>query len=166
MCPFIQNWLVTDFPRSQVLYIAIDRTNWVWINLVMISLIWEQRAIPVYFELLQKKGSTNYEEQIAFCNKVLHLFKNYKTVVLGDREFCSIKLASCLAQEKVYFCLRLKQNEYIQLSDESWVQLKDLGLSPGSSLYLEGVKVTKQKGFKAFNESSQMEEEISRMGTK
>ena len=31
------------------------------------------------------------------------------------------------------------------------MQLKDLGLSPGISLYLEGVKVTKQKGFERFN---------------
>ncbi len=54
----------------------------------MISLIWDKRSIPIYFELLQKQGSTNYEEQIAFCYKFLHLFKNYQTVVLGDREFC------------------------------------------------------------------------------
>jgi len=149
--PFIQKWLETDFPCNQVLYIAIDRTNWGWINLLMISLIWDQRAIPIYFDLLPKKGSTNHEEQIAFCHKVLHLFNNYKTVVLGDREFCSVKLASWLAQKGVYFCLRLKKNEYIQLSDEIWVQLSALGLSPGISLYLEGVKVTKQKGFERFN---------------
>jgi len=149
--PFIQNWLATDFNCNQVLHIAIDRTNWGCINLLMISLIWDKRAIPIYFELLPKKGSTNYEEQIAFCNKVLHLFKNYKTVVLGDREFCSVKLASWLAQKGMYFCLRLKKNEYIQLSDEIWVQLEALGLSPGISLYLEGVKVTKQKGFERFN---------------
>jgi len=31
------------------------------------------------------------------------------------------------------------------------VQLESLGLSPGISLYLEGVKVTKQKGFERFN---------------
>jgi len=149
--PFIQKWLETDFDANKVLCLAIDRTNWVWINLLMISLIWDKRAIPIYFELLPKKGSTNYEEQIAFCHKVLHLFKNYKTVVLGDREFCSVKLASWLAQKGVYFCLRLKQNEYVQLDDELWVQLKDLGLRPGISLYLEGVNVTKQKGFERVN---------------
>ena len=43
---------------NQVLHIAIDRTNWGCINLLMISLIWEQRAIPIYFELLSKQGST------------------------------------------------------------------------------------------------------------
>ena len=42
--------------------------------------------------------------------------------------------------------LRLKKNEYIELENENWLQLKELGLSPGFSLYLEGVKITKQKG--------------------
>ncbi len=61
--PFIQKWLETDINCNQVLYIAIDRTNWGWINLLMISLIWDQRAIPIYFELLSKKGSTNYNNK-------------------------------------------------------------------------------------------------------
>ena len=39
--PFIRNWLASDFPRSQVLYVAIDRTNWGCINLLMISLIFD-----------------------------------------------------------------------------------------------------------------------------
>ncbi len=81
----------------------------------------------------------------------MHLFKKYKPVGLGDREFCSVKLAYWLSQKGVYFCLRLKQNEYVQLEDENWVQIKALGLSPGTSLYLEGVNVTKQKGFERFN---------------
>jgi len=50
-----------------------------------------------------------------------------------------------------YFCLRLKQNEYIELEKEIWIQLKALGLTSGSSLYLEGVYLTKQKGFKRYN---------------
>ena len=148
--PFIENWLATDFPCNQVLYIAIDRTNWGYINLLMISLIWDNRAIPIYFELLPKKGSTKLSEHAVF-DKVIPLFKNYKTVVLGDREFCSVKLANWLAQKGMYFCLRLKKNEYIQLSDENWLQLEELGLSPGTSLYLEGVNITKQKGFERFN---------------
>ena len=32
-----------------------------------------------------------------------------------------------------------------------WFQLKDLGLSPGTSLFYRGVKVTKTKGFGGFN---------------
>ena len=149
--PFIENWLATNFDCNQVLYIAIDRTSWGHINLLMISLIWDRRAIPIYFELLSKQGSTNLAEQVAVFAQVLPLFKKYKTVVLRDREFCSVKLANWLGQKGMYFCLRLKKNEYIELKDENWLELKELGLSPGTSLYLEGVKLTKQKGFEQFN---------------
>ena len=62
-----------------------------------------------------------------------------------------VLLAKWLAQKGVYFCLRLKKNEYVELEDENWLQLNGLGLSPGTSLYLEGVKVTKQKGLERFN---------------
>ncbi|WP_442948090.1 transposase [Nostoc sp.] len=37
--------------------------------------------------------------------------------VLGDREFCSVKLANWLFEQEVQFCLRLKKNEFIQNED-------------------------------------------------
>ncbi|WP_374825515.1 hypothetical protein [Aerosakkonema sp. BLCC-F183] len=43
--------------------------------------------------------------------------------------------------------MRLRRNEYIEIAADICVQLKALRLSPGVSLYLEGVKVTKSKGF-------------------
>lgn len=149
--PIIQCWLSTKFKPQQVLYLAIDRTNWGCINLLMISLIWDKRALPVYWELLPKQGNSNLEKQTAAISKVLPLFKEYKVVVLGDREFCSVKLGNWLREEHVYFCLRLKQNEFVLLEDEIWLQLSGLGLSPGMTLYLNGVRVTKQKGFAKFN---------------
>lgn len=61
--PIIRNWLVDNFPVGHVIYLAIDRTNWGCINLLMISMIWDKRGIPIYFELLPKLGSSNFEEQ-------------------------------------------------------------------------------------------------------
>jgi len=52
-----------------------------------------KRAIPIYFELLSKLGSSNSLQKTALM-KVLPLFKEYKIVVLGDREFCSVTLAN------------------------------------------------------------------------
>ena len=149
--PILQAWLKTAFEPKQVLYIAIDRTNWGCINLLMISLIWDKRAYPLYWELLPKKGNSNFEKQTAAFSKVLSLFNDYKIVLLGDREFCSVKLGNWLAEKQVYFCLRLKQNEFVQLEGEIWLQLEQLGLVPGMQLYLNGVSVTKQKGFGKFN---------------
>lgn len=149
--PIFQSWLLTDFAPQQVLHIAIDRTKWGAINLLMISLIWDRRSLPIYWELLPKQGNSNLENQTAAIAQILPLFKNYQVVILGDREFCSVKLGAWLAEQRVYFCLRLKQNEFVLLENEIWLQLNTLGLSPGTMFYLNGVRVTKQKGFAKFN---------------
>ena len=82
---------------GQTLSVAIDRTQWGCINLFTIALIWEKRAIPLYWCLLPKLGSSNLQEQTLALEQVLPLFKEYKLIVLGDREFCSVD-ARILAQ--------------------------------------------------------------------
>lgn len=84
--PIIRIWLNAEFKPNQVIYIAIDRTNWRRVNLLMISLIYDKRAIPLYWQLLPKLGSTNWEEQTRAINQVLPLVNDYRTIVLGDRE--------------------------------------------------------------------------------
>jgi len=111
-------------------------TKWGCINLLMISLIWNRRAL-LYWELLPKQGNSNFESQTAAITKIIRLFKDYKVVLLGDREFCSVKLGAAV------LCLRLKKNEFVQLEGEIWLQLEQLGLVPGMQLYLDGVSVTK-----------------------
>ena len=99
----------------------------------------------MYFELLPKLGASNYSEQTQAFSQVLDLFNSYKTVVLGDREFCSVKLANWLREKDVDFCLRLKKNENVELSDRVWCQLDNLGLKQGISLFIQNVKVTKNQ---------------------
>lgn len=89
--PIINSWLAENFTFNQVLYLAIDRTSWTRINLMMVSIIYDNRAIPVYFELLPKLDSSNFTEQTKVFSKILPLFNKYRPIVLGDREFCSIK---------------------------------------------------------------------------
>ncbi len=149
--PIIKNWLAQNFTANQVIYLVIDRTIWQRKNLIMISVIYEQRAIPVYFELLPKLGSSNLSEQTSLISQVLPLFKEYKLIVLGDREFCSIKLANWLREQKVHFCLRLKKDEFVEFENNVWQELDSLRLEPGISLFLEGVKVTKTKQIAGFN---------------
>ncbi|MEH2185149.1 MAG: IS4 family transposase [Nostoc sp.] len=149
--PIIKSWLEIYFPLNQVVDLVIDRTNWRCTNLLMISVVWDKRSIPIYFELLDKLGSSNFEEQEAIFKKALPIFKNYKTVVLGDREFCSLKLANWLTEQKVYFCLRIKKNAFIEIEPEIWLQLKDSGLSPGVSFFYQGIKYTRTTGFISFN---------------
>ena len=53
------------FTIKGLIYIAIDRTSWGAINILMVSLIYDKRARPIYWEILDKKGSSN-REQVSF----------------------------------------------------------------------------------------------------
>lgn len=43
------------------LLLVIDRTQWQERNLMMLSLVWGRHAIPVYWQLLKKKGSSSLQ---------------------------------------------------------------------------------------------------------
>ncbi len=86
----------------------------------MVSVVWDKRAFPVYFSLLPKLGNSNLDEQTKILSQVLPLFRTYKICVLGDREFCSVKLANSLRERDVYFCLRLKKNHFVEIKEDIW----------------------------------------------
>lgn len=164
--PIIKNWLSQNFPTHQPIYLVIDRTIWQRNNLIVISIIYDKRAVPVYFELLPKLGSSNFSEQTKLISQVLPLFEEYKTILLGDREFCSVKLANWLLEQDLLFCLRLKKNEQILMENGGWQELDDLGLKPGVSLFLPGIKVTKTKQLGGFNLASKWQRKIGGVAPK
>ncbi|NJL77683.1 MAG: IS4 family transposase [Richelia sp. RM2_1_2] len=164
--PIIEELLKIYFTSDKIIYLAIDRTNWCRINLFMVSIIWDKRAFPVYFTLLPKLGSSNITEQKDIITKVIPLFNNYKVCVLGDREFCSVKLAKYLQEIGVYFCLRLKKNEFVEYQKDVWLELQKLGLVPGVCFFLKGVKVTKTGGFLGFNVAGKWKRKINGVAPK
>lgn len=72
-------------------------------------------------------------------------------LLLGDREFHSIKLANWLHSKEIDFVLRQKQGTYIRQKNQSYQRLQSLGLIPGISFFLTDIQATKQKGFAKFN---------------
>ena len=156
--PILRSLIPTLFPANSTLYLAMDRTHWRLTNLMVVILIYDKRAIPVYIQILNKQGSSNLAEQKRVLEPVIRLLKDYTIVILGDREFCSVKLGNWLQEEAVGFALRLKKNENIQ-QDSVFVELNKLGLKPGMSLFIEGVSVTKQKGFGLFNVAGKWQRE-------
>lgn len=65
--PLVRGWLTT-YADNKLLYLVIERTNWGLTNLLMISVVWEKRAFPIYFELLPKLGSSNLDEHSCDIN--------------------------------------------------------------------------------------------------
>jgi hypothetical protein len=149
--PLITYWLTTYCPIGTRLSIAIDRSQWGRINLFMVSLIWERRAIPLYWSLLPKLGNSSFESQTTNLQQVLPLFSEYKVIVLGDREFCSVDLGNWLREKGVSFCLRLKKNHCIETENLVWQRLDELGIVPGTSLYCQGKKVRKTRSATGFD---------------
>jgi len=148
--PCVRSLLEQMFEPSERIYLALDRTNWGVINILMFSVIYNHRAWPIYWEFLDKKGSSNLDEQKRVLGKSLALLSEYLVVVLGDREFCSPKLGKWLGQEGAYFCLRQKGNTQIQAGNGIYQELRELELTSGMSLFLNDQKVTKT-GLSGFN---------------
>ena len=150
--PILKSWLKEKWNKNEMIYLVIDRSQWRELNLLMVSMVYNRRAIPVYFSLVSKKGNSNFEQQKEVLAPAIELLREYKITVLGDREFCGVELGKWLSEEQqVYISLRLKKNEYVELEEQIWFQLSELGLTPGISLYYQGVRVTKTKGFAGFN---------------
>jgi hypothetical protein len=153
--PLIKVIIHKEFKLGSRLIITIDRTQWKDKNVFVIAVIWQKRAIPIYWQLLNKRGASNLAEQQALIQPVLCLLKDYELVIIGDREFHSVKLAYWLKQkskkQKLFFAFRQKQGTNHQKDGQDYQEFSTLGIQPGMKMFLTGVSVTKEKGFGHFN---------------
>ncbi len=144
-----------EFKSGSRLIITIDRTQWKDKNVFLVAVIWKKRALPIYWTLLGKKGASRLSEQQALIQPVLCLLREYELVILGDREFHSVKLAYWLKQksqkQKLFFAFRQKQGTNHKKGHEDYQTFSSLGMKPGMKMFLTGISVTKNKGFGNFN---------------
>jgi hypothetical protein len=117
----------------------------------MVSVIWKKRALPIYWLILSKKGSSNFYEQVATIRPILKLLKDYKLVVIGDREYRSTALAIWLNKPKIFFILRLNKNTLIKPRYKKYQTLDSLEIKPGNKVLYSQVLVTKEKRQDRFN---------------
>jgi hypothetical protein len=111
-------WLV-----KEPIVLAIDRTSWRKYNLLVVSWIVYGRAISINWQLLDKLGSSNLDEQQSVIHPIACLLPNHSFVLLGNRrkttrklrEFCSKHLATWLLEIGWGYCLRIKKSTYIHL---------------------------------------------------
>lgn len=138
--------------KKNYLVVVIDRTEWKGRNLFVASVICSKRALPIYWILLDKQGSSNLQEQTKFLKPVLRLLKSYKIVVIGDREFQSVELGSWLDKKKVAFILRQKKGTKVLLPNASSYQaLKSLKSKQGTSEFFPNIFHTEAHQLGPFN---------------
>lgn len=149
--PLIKKIIKSQFKQSDRLILTIDRTQWKANNISMVCVIWKKRALPIYWLLLPKKGSSNFYEQVATIRPVLKLLKEYKLVVIGDREYRSTALALWLTKKNIYFILRLNKNTKIKPRYKKYQSLDSLELKPGHKVLYNQVLVTENNQKDRFN---------------
>ncbi len=88
---------------------------------------------------------------MATIGPVLKLLKDYKLVVIGDREYRSTALALWLSKKNIYFILRLNKNTKIKPRYKKYQSLDSLNIKPGARVLYKGVLVTEDNQKDRFN---------------
>ena len=82
---------------------------------------------------------------------VLKLLKDYKLVVIGDREYRSTAFALWLTKKNIYFILRLNKNTLIKPRYKKYQSLNSLDIKPGHRVLYNKVLVTEDNQKDRFN---------------
>ncbi len=149
--PLIEEIFQRHLKPGAQLIIALDRTQWKENNVLMVSAIYQKRALPVFWLLLEKNGSSNLAEQQKVLRPVLRLLKNYKIVIVGDREFHSVELASWLQGKHISFVFRQKQDTTFREKRHQFHPLSSIPISPGCRRFYTHVNLTQKLGKGRFN---------------
>ncbi|WP_017804242.1 IS4 family transposase, partial [Nodularia spumigena] len=100
-----------------------------------------------YWCLLNKDGCSNLQEQQKVLRPVIRLLKHYQLVVIGDREFHGIELASWLHRQGLKYVFRQKKDTTFRKKRQDFQPLHTIPLSPGDRRFYPDVNLTQNKGF-------------------
>lgn len=142
------------------LNLVMDRTCWkrrgVWVNLLAVGVAFEGRAVPLYWQVVNRAGNSSLQQQQAVLQPVIEKLQAHPhlvgqaIVVLADREFASPKLAQWLWQSyQVNSRLRLKRSLYL-VQEDAQLQLATLlkQMQPGQTHTYLQVCVTRNSSFR------------------
>jgi len=111
--------------------LIIDRTNWSYgkcdFNLLLLSVIWNNISIPIYWISLDKKGGNSDSlERISLVNWFVTNFGADNILhVLADREFPSDEFIDYLVEHNIKFIFRTKSSIIVTNQDKK-IKLKSL----------------------------------------
>ena len=111
--------------------LTIDRTNWKWgksnLNIFMLGVVYKGIAIPLYWDMLDKRGNTNHLERAELIERFIKQFgKDNIEMILADREFVGELWFNWLTAHHIPFAIRIKKNSKVVNHHGKLVQIKDL----------------------------------------
>jgi len=137
-------------------YLILDGSSWqrgkVKHHMLTLCTIYQQTAIPIYFDDLRKKGNSNQKERISFFKKAKKKYHLENKILLADREYLGKKWFNFLLINRIDFIIRLKANTYCDAINQaeglSYEEMKQKVLrskkatkSIGKVFVLEGIKL-------------------------
>jgi hypothetical protein len=135
--------LFTD-PNEKV-FLTMDRTNWQYgnkdINILMVGVVYKGIAIPIVWEILDKRGNSNTAERINIINRIISYFGQERIAgILADREFIGKEWFKYLENLKVPFVIRIKANTLVPNARGEATPVSNLfrELRPGEFRKLDG----------------------------
>jgi len=101
-------------PTGKVV-LMLDRTNWQFgkkpINILMLSIQCGDIAVPFLWDLLPKKGNSNYNERLSLMRRFTQNFPSLEVeCLLMDREFIGEDWLKWLDAQGIRFIVRAKKN--------------------------------------------------------
>jgi hypothetical protein len=125
--------------------LTMDRTNWKWgqsnINILTLGIAYKGTAIPIYWELLDKRGNSDTPERIALIERYIKSFgKDSIVELLCDREFIGEEWFRWLSLNNISFCIRIRNNTVTTNArgEKAWMDTLFYGLKPGEQRVLDG----------------------------
>jgi hypothetical protein len=118
---FSRLWLdllrfVFQLLRLQSDCLTLDGTSWQrgnkWHHYLVLGVVYQGVAIPIYWVNLQKQGMSNIKERKCLMKRALRSFNLKDKTLLADREYIGIDWFKFLIDKDISFVIRLKKNIY------------------------------------------------------
>jgi hypothetical protein len=112
--------LFMSFIPLHRLDLILDRTNWTFgdvdINILSLNVRYRGVSVPIFFDLLDKKGNSTSDERIDLLGKFITQFGQKRIASLtADREFIGDDWYNYLITNKIPFFIRLPKSHRVTL---------------------------------------------------
>lgn len=121
-------------------------------QVLMLSLAYRRRALPVIWSTQRREGKTDAQGQIALLRRLEELLvglfpEKTRPVIVADGEFHSVALIEHLDAIGWGFRLRLHSDTCVHLPGGRICPLSEVAPAPGKRAYLEGVYLTAEQAY-------------------
>lgn len=104
-------------------YLLMDGTSWKrgekWYHYLTLCVVYKEVAIPIYWEDLDKHGTSNFKERKRVIRKAQRHFNIENKTLIADREYIGTKWFNFLIINNIDFVIRLKHKTYKEAINQS-----------------------------------------------